>query len=216
MRYFDITQQRFGKLIAQSVAGCDKHGNMRWHCLCDCGRHVVVTGTNLRQGRKKSCGRCGNLRIIDLTGKHFGRLVVIKPAEKRSVNGNMRWHCRCDCGRYVIVDGQRLRRNLTQSCGCLRRELMRRRANKNAAFRKAQGNINSLKDSHGVFICSKRRSKRNHTGVIGVSYDRCGGYYVARLRYHGHYVLNKTTPTFQRAVALRRQAELKYFGQSNQ
>jgi len=35
-------------------------------------------------------------KFIDLTGKRFERLVVIKQAERKS--GKIYWLCKCDCG----------------------------------------------------------------------------------------------------------------------
>lgn len=148
---------------------------------------------------------------IDMTGQRFGRLVVIKRALHHSSNGNARWWCLCDCGNEVTVDAQHLRRGITSSCGCLRQELVRKRAMTNEAFRKTQGNIDVLKDSSGVFLCSVKRTRRNHTGIVGVSFDKQSGRYVARLRYRGKYVLNEKTATLQEAATLRRHAEPKYF-----
>lgn len=59
--------------------------------------------------------------VIDLTGRIFGRLTVLRRGPTDS--GQARWICRCSCGtiRYGIVS-QSLRSGMTQSCGCLRRE----------------------------------------------------------------------------------------------
>ena len=59
---------------------------------------------------------------IDLTGERFGRLVVIREAG-RTKGGKVTWLCRCDCGAEVVVIGDNLRSEHTQSCGCLSREL---------------------------------------------------------------------------------------------
>lgn len=68
-------------------------------------------------------------QIMDLTGKHFGRLLVIEFAgqvEYGSI-GNKRtmWRCRCSCGKSVVVAAMRLRKGETQSCGCLHREILK-------------------------------------------------------------------------------------------
>lgn len=58
--------------------------------------------------------------FIDLTGKRFGRLVVVSRAESK---GSMtRWNCVCDCGNETVVYSANLRRGYTQSCGCYRHE----------------------------------------------------------------------------------------------
>lgn len=65
-------------------------------------------------------------RVIDLTGRRFGRLVVIGRADPPVDNqGAARWHCRCDCGNEKDVRGSDLRRGRTTSCGCLQKERVR-------------------------------------------------------------------------------------------
>lgn len=57
------------------------------------------------------------MRLIDLVGKRFGRLVVLK---RVGVNKHKKvtWECKCDCGKTIITMGQCLRNGDTQSCGC--------------------------------------------------------------------------------------------------
>lgn len=60
------------------------------------------------------------MKLIDLTGRRFGRLLVI---EKYGHKGKtVAWLCKCDCGTEVTVRGADLRRGVTQSCGCLHKE----------------------------------------------------------------------------------------------
>lgn len=62
--------------------------------------------------------------IKDLTGKRFGRLVVI---EREAANDKFRysqWRCLCDCGSQTIARSGSLRSGHTTSCGCLRRDNM--------------------------------------------------------------------------------------------
>ena len=56
---------------------------------------------------------------IDLTGRRFGRLVVICECG-RSKHGRVLWKCRCDCGNECIVNGGYLTNGDTKSCGCLK------------------------------------------------------------------------------------------------
>lgn len=58
----------------------------------------------------------------DLTGKRFGRLVVIRPTEERGPDGGIVWECLCDCGNTCLVwNNKLLRKNHSakRSCGCL-------------------------------------------------------------------------------------------------
>lgn len=64
-------------------------------------------------------------RLIDLTGKRFGRLTVIsKTTPKRR---STRWLCRCDCGKEVVATSTNLRNGNTKSCGCYIRDLVTER-----------------------------------------------------------------------------------------
>lgn len=66
-------------------------------------------------------------KLIDLTGKNFNRLTVIKRAEKNSSSNSPQWECKCSCGNpeIIIVDGAHLRSGHTKSCGCLQKEKAR-------------------------------------------------------------------------------------------
>lgn len=70
-----------------------------------------------------------NKPIKDLTGKRYGRLVVIELHEKRKTgNGTtLYWKCRCDCGNETVSLGNGLKNGDTKSCGCLKIEELRDR-----------------------------------------------------------------------------------------
>jgi len=53
-KFLDISNQKFGKLTAISVAHLIN--TYYWNCTCDCGNKVIVCGTKLRIGHTKSCG----------------------------------------------------------------------------------------------------------------------------------------------------------------
>lgn len=61
---------------------------------------------------------------IDLTGKRFGRLLVVSKQAKRQeiVSRECEWLCICDCGMSVIARSVSLRYGKKKSCGCLQRE----------------------------------------------------------------------------------------------
>lgn len=64
-------------------------------------------------------------RCVDLTGKKFGRLTVLKRVENKKINSRnqkSQWLCQCDCGNKTVVMGTNLRNDYTKSCGCLQRE----------------------------------------------------------------------------------------------
>ena len=65
------------------------------------------------------------MRALHLTGQVFGRLVVLRQAEK--INGRTRWVCQCECGTELTVSGRSLTSGNTRSCACLQRETLSNR-----------------------------------------------------------------------------------------
>lgn len=65
-------------------------------------------------------------RVIDLSGKVFGRLTVIRRHPENKWGGTA-WECNCSCGNLAIVAGGDLRKKTkpTRSCGCLAKETAR-------------------------------------------------------------------------------------------
>lgn len=60
----------------------------------------------------------------NLVGQRFGRLRV-KERSENDKHGNPRWLCKCDCENEKVAIGHNLKRGLTKSCGCLRKETIR-------------------------------------------------------------------------------------------
>jgi hypothetical protein len=67
------------------------------------------------------------MKVIDMLGQRFGRLLVVARAEK-NLRGGARWRCLCDCGKTTVLLRQRLRTGHTQSCGCYQREQLGKRS----------------------------------------------------------------------------------------
>jgi ribosomal protein S27E len=65
-------------------------------------------------------------KFDDLTGRRFGRLLVIEVSERpeKSNNGTF-WRCLCDCGNETIVLANSLKNGNTQSCGCYLKEVLK-------------------------------------------------------------------------------------------
>ena len=59
------------------------------------------------------------MRLIDLTGHRYNRLVVLSKSGARQKNRDL-WLCRCDCVNSVLALSNSLRQANTRSCGCLK------------------------------------------------------------------------------------------------
>lgn len=66
----------------------------------------------------------GGRKKIDLTGRTFGRLKVLKEIEERNPNGSINWICLCECGNETIVRSGNLISGKTRSCGCYNLEAL--------------------------------------------------------------------------------------------
>lgn len=131
-KHIDLKGQVFGKLTVLRRADNDyvcmckgkQKREWKWLCECSCENHtrVEVIQHNLLNGHTTNCGCENPSAFIDLTGKKFDHLTVIKRAPDKYVSGKQVtcWYCICDCGNpnMVIVPGHSLRTGHTTSCGC--------------------------------------------------------------------------------------------------
>ena len=62
------------------------------------------------------------MKLIDLTGKRFGYITVLR--RYGHSKNEVTWLCKCDCGNKTVVVGQELRRGNTKSCGCFKGSLI--------------------------------------------------------------------------------------------
>src|SRR6185437_10098898 len=56
---------------------------------------------------------------LDLTGKRFGYLTVLRRTDERLEN-SIAWECRCDCGNVRLFAAKLLTGRKRSSCGCRR------------------------------------------------------------------------------------------------
>lgn len=62
---------------------------------------------------------------IEMIGKRFGKLVVLK--ESGRGKRGLLYECKCDCGNNAIFPGKYLRDGINKSCGCLNHGLSKTR-----------------------------------------------------------------------------------------
>lgn len=125
----DLTGRKFGRLtvLKKGTGRYTQGGNYKttWVCRCDCGNVKEYDSQKLRKGRTLSCGcyrgqRIRESHVEDLTGKKFERLTVIRFLEPNERENKLRcWLCKCDCGKEVQVNANKLKTGHTRSCGCL-------------------------------------------------------------------------------------------------
>ena len=111
----DLTGQRFGKWTVLGDSGeRGKSRKVLWKCICDCGTHRNVQTWSLTSGVSSSCG-CKNK--LNLIGKKFGKLTVIR-LSCDDICGGTSWVCLCDCGNETTITRASLTSGNSKSCGC--------------------------------------------------------------------------------------------------
>ena len=133
----DYTGETFGRLTVLETFS--KNGRRYCKCECSCENHTIkdIRTDGLVAGQVLSCGclhkekvrqvaiQLNKNKLIDLTGKKFGKWTVLRRGENR--NGKPYWWCECDCPRHTIkeVSGAHLRSGESLCCGCGKLEDLR-------------------------------------------------------------------------------------------
>ena len=148
---------KYGLLTVIERGQNTKEGSAQWVCECECGNKTIVSGKNLRKGNTKSCG-CLKLKKPparkDLTGKRFGRLLVV--GEPQNGSRGTIWKCLCDCGTVCYKVSADLVHGNTQSCGCYKKDLhstMNDLTNQQFGELKALYTEEVSKDGQRLWVC---------------------------------------------------------------
>ena len=122
----NLIGKRFGALTVIEYAGHSQpteHSKSRvlWRCLCDCGNECDIIADSLKSGHTQSCG-CKNKN--DLTGKTFGKLMVLRKDYVHTDKTHRQYYiCKCECGTINSVRQDALVSGGTTNCGCVKHEI---------------------------------------------------------------------------------------------
>ncbi|MBO5567402.1 MAG: hypothetical protein J6A79_00405 [Clostridia bacterium] len=226
----DMIGKRCGRLTvyARGPDYTDPHSGYhraQWWCECDCGNTVLVMGKNLRRGNTKSCGcyqreKCaeagrsskgfnsyeffGDVAVgTTLQGDKF--FIDAEDYEKVSQHYWYKHHQ----GYFVSnTDNGRI---------ALHRFVL------NAGPDDKVDHINHQKENAckanlrivtTVQNCQNQAlSKNNSSGCTGVNYNKRRSKWISRLMKNGFSYFLGAFDTFEEAVAARKAAEEKYFGE---
>ena len=91
------------------------------------------------------------MKLIDLTGKKFCRLTVLRRIEdyvdEKTGRHYVQWECQCSCEEKTIINvlGDNLRNGNVKSCGCLRSENLKKIRKENS-----KDNVYDLSGEYGI------------------------------------------------------------------
>jgi len=196
----DLTGKRFGKLVVLEKSENRKRGLYLWICRCDCGNICEKPTGELNAGTATSCG-CSWRQPAVHAGDRFGRLMAVRPTEKRSAKAVI-WECLCDCGIRVDVRSTLLISGHTTSCGCVKKELDEERD-----FWDILTYTNDTCIEFAKGISKPRSNTSSETGVRGVVLK--DGKYQAQIIFQKkRYYLGRYS-RLEDAVEIRRKAEAR-------
>ena len=111
------------------------------------------------------------MKLIPLEGMSFGRLSVLH--RTNNLGKDVAYICKCNCGSLTTVRAAHLRRGLTTSCGCFRKDLAKEKCFKhgdhlspewitwqNMFIRTTRSNYKQFKDygGRGIKVCDRWKS----------------------------------------------------------
>jgi hypothetical protein len=202
----DITGQRFGKLVAKEYTGRTRNHSAVWLCQCDCGNIVKVKANALSSGAIQSCGCLrSEVRIHNLTGKRFGKLVA-KERTGRKQNNSQVWLC--DCGNSVEVSAGNLKSGKTNSCGCLLDQ-----SRKKAIIKALNVRQDQYVEGTDIYQLAQEPRTNNTSGVVGVTYDKSTKTWKAKIQFKKIKYYLGSSKDINEAIQLRKEAEEKLHGE---
>ncbi|HBJ2613314.1 TPA: hypothetical protein LA742_001774 [Clostridium botulinum] len=183
-----------------------------WLCECDCGNTKWIRADSLtKKNPTKSCGCLSEktqFKWVDITGERFNNLTAIKYIGEGRYHDE-KWKCRCDCGETITLTKGQLYSHNVKSCGCRNYEIRIRNSKRALERLKEIDLVEGTKISN---ITRKKPIRSNSSGVTGVHYDSTREKWAAQIEFKGvHYNL-KRWDSKEEAIAARKEAERKMFG----
>ena len=114
----NIIGKTFNELTATKRVGINPKGHVLYEFKCSCGNTKVIVGSQVANGRTKSCGCLTKAKKYDIIGKTFDKLTALKFVGSDK-NNNYLYEFKCSCGNIVVLPASRVRAGTTKSCGCL-------------------------------------------------------------------------------------------------
>lgn len=101
-------------------------------------------------------------RFKDRAGDKHGRLTVISHAGKDRRNKHL-WLCLCDCGNEKVVVSDNLSSGKSNSCGCLKAEVLARNGNQYGIYEDREMALLKVQYSH----LRRRNQLKGFSDVLG-------------------------------------------------
>lgn len=225
-KIIDLTGQRFGRLVVVRREVDTNCKDSKWLCKCDCGNEIIVLGINLKNNSTKSCGclRKESSRkthkkhnTYNLTGEYGIGYTLNNEKFYFDLEDYDKIKDYCwfkDKDGYIIANNTtthtmvRLHRIVTDCPNYLMPDHINGRQSRNdnrkSNLRICTNQENSM--NSGI-------SKKNTSGITGVSWDKTKNRWAAYICYNSNKIHLGRYNVFEDAVKARLKAEKKYFGE---
>ena len=142
-------------------------------------------------------------KFVDLTGKKFGRLLVLKRSKRRS-HGKVHWECRCSCSSVIVVPSGDLNSGHSKSCGCLKRDMTIER-----------NMIHGLSDHEIFFIWANMMQRCYNPKHPGYAYWGGRNIRVCKRWHDVKNFIDDMYPTYKKGLSLDRVDNSKGYSKDN-
>ena len=222
----DLTGQKFARLtvLRQTEDYVKPNGKResRWLCLCDCGNITEVTGYNLKNNSVSSCGclntetvirRCKKYNTYDLSNdfgigytskgeKFLFDLEDYCKIKDYCWNTNNRGYVCSRKNRKIIT----LHRTIINPPNNMFIDHINHQRTDN---RKENLRICTMQENN----INRSIQSNNKSGITGVWFDKSRNRWTSELAYGGKTKFRRNFKNLDDAIAARREAEKKYFGE---
>ena len=125
-------------------------------------------GYNIRKKAESNSGIPSG-RLTYKSGDKYGKVTLIK----QQAVGSLKWYCKCDCGKKILIRASSLRQNNSVSCGCYRKEKLSKLKTKH----KAGDKFNRLT----LVSLYKRNHNKNSAAHFWLCKCDCGNTHIANV-----------------------------------
>lgn len=224
----DLTGLKFGRLTVierteDYITPSGSH-KTRWRCVCECGKECNVTSTNLNQGKTNSCG-CLKKDKPKEVNKMFNNYQIINDYVIIYTNNNdeifvdtddylnnekIRKICWVKSNGYALGRDYENGRLVRLHRLILNTNLDIDHINHNTLDNR-KCNLRPVTKSQNAM--NKSIKSNNTSGIIGVVWEKNIHKWRARITFNKHTIELGVFENFDDAVKVRKEAEIKYFGE---
>lgn len=143
-------------------------------CVCGCG--TLIHKYTLRGDIRRYAPNHQLRQPLDLSGRRFGKLQVIRQSTKRTIGHNSRfWECQCDCGDLITMRSDTLQASEYPRCRACRIQSQKEKVTKNDRDAIAL---------NGLYLTYRRTAKRRKLEFT-LSPEECSTLFLSHCYYCG-------------------------------